>query len=133
MQIRNYGGFDTSLQGFKAILGSYLRLVPDKPRDNQGGWFPNPVNETGQHSNSLIHWRPWLQKGCPYYSWTAIGGGEVRKARQESNDNQEELGEHPAASLQLSPAQPAARPQPSNPVIDNLASYNMGGGPTGSQ
>ena len=62
MQIRNYGGFDTSLQGFKSILGPYIRVVPDKPRDNQGGWFPNPVNEAGQYSNSLTHWRPWLQK-----------------------------------------------------------------------
>ena len=57
---------------------------------------------------------------------TVIGGGEVRKARQGSNDNREELGEHPASNPQLSPAQPTARPQHSNPVIDNLASYNMG-------
>ena len=148
MQFRNYGGFDTSLQGFKSILGSYLRLVPDKPRDNQGGWFPNPVNEAGQHSNSLTHWRPWLQKRCPYYSWTGsrptqitdhimitdqrvtdhtvTGRGEVRKARQGSNDNWEELGEHPASNPQLSPAQPTAQPRPSNPVRDNLASYNLG-------
>ena len=120
MQIHNYGGFNTSLQGFKAILGSYLRLVPDKPRDNQGGWFPNPVNETGQHSNSLTHWRPWLQKRCPYYSWTATGG--VRKASQESNDNQEEPGEQPAASLQ-----PSLQPSlwPSNPAIDTES--NLGG------
>ena len=57
---------------------------------------------------------------------TVTRGGEVRKARKGSNDNGEELGEHPASSPQLSPAQPTAQPQPSNPVIDNLASYNMG-------
>ena len=91
MQVRNYGGPDTSLQGFKSILGSYLRLVPDKPRDNQGGWFPNPVNEVGQFSNSLTHWRPWLQRSCPYYGWTATGEG--RRASQESDDNQEKSGE----------------------------------------
>ena len=56
-------------------------------------------------------------------------GGEVRKARKGSNDNREELGEHPASNPQLSPAQPTAQPRPSNPVTDNLASYNMGGWP----
>ena len=56
-------------------------------------------------------------------------GGEVRKARKGSNDNREELGEHPASNPQLNPAQPTAQPRPSNPVRDNLASYNMGGWP----
>ena len=73
-----WGREDTSLQGFKSILGSYLRLVPDKPRDNPGGWFPNPVNETGQYSNSLTHWRPWLQKKCPYYNWMGVGPTQTR-------------------------------------------------------
>ena len=116
MQIHNYRGYGTSLQGFKAILGSYLRLVPDKPRDNQEGWFPNLVNEVGQYSNSLTHWRPWLQKHCPYYSWTATG--EVRKASKESDDNQERLGEQSTASLQPSL-------QPSNPATDTES--NLGG------
>ena len=98
MQVHDYGGPDTSLQGFKSILGSYLRLVPDKPRDNQGGWFPNPVNEVGQFSNSLTHWRPWLQRSCPYYGWTATGEG--RRASQESDDNQEKSGEQIVTSLQ---------------------------------
>ena len=56
-------------------------------------------------------------------------GGEVRRAGKGSNDNWEVLGEHPASNPQLNPAQPAAQSQPSNPVRDNLASYNMGGWP----
>ena len=86
MTVRNYGGADTSLQGFKSLLGQYLRLVPDKPRDNPGGWFPNPVNEMGQFSNSLAHWRPWLQKKCPYYNWVGTGltqAGANTETREE--------------------------------------------------
>ena len=86
MTVRNYGGADTSLQGFKSLLGQYLRLVPDKPRDNPGGWFPNPVNEMGQFSNSLAHWRPWLQKKCPYYNWVGTGltqAGTNTETREE--------------------------------------------------
>ena len=55
MSVRNYGGPGTSLNGFKGVLGRYLKLVPDKPRDLSGGWMPNPTNSAGIHSNSLVH------------------------------------------------------------------------------
>ena len=40
MNIRNYGGADTSLDGFKAVLGHYLNMIPDKSRDIKGVWYP---------------------------------------------------------------------------------------------
>ena len=78
--IRNYGGPGTSIDGFKRILGRYLEEVPDKPRDLSGGWMPNPIAPSGLHSNSLVDWRPFLQRNNPYYNWA----GEGKQGKQDS-------------------------------------------------
>ena len=84
MSVRNYGGPGTSLNGFKGVLGRYLKLVPDKPRDLSGGWMPNPTNSAGIHSNSLVHWRHFLQHINPYYNWA--GEGRVESSSKDSRD-----------------------------------------------
>ena len=64
--IRNYRTADGgTLEGFKRSLGLYLSCIPDLPRDQAGGWMPDPKDSKGRHSNSLYHWRPHLQKIFP--------------------------------------------------------------------
>ena len=61
--IRDYRTADGgTLDGFKKILGTYIEAIPDLPRDQAGGWMPNPTDNHGRNSNSLQHWRPYLQK-----------------------------------------------------------------------
>ena len=61
--IRNYRTADGGmLEGFKRTLGHYLKAIPDLPRDPAGGWWPDPTDHQGRNSNSLHHWRPYLQK-----------------------------------------------------------------------
>ena len=86
MSLRNYDGPGTSLNRFKEVLGRYLKQVPDKPRDLSGGWMPNPTNNAGIHSNSLVHWRPLLQPINPYFNWVGEG-------RRESKDSQDQARE----------------------------------------
>ena len=64
--IRNYRTADGgTLEGFKRTLGNYLQAIPDLPRDPGGGWMPDPTDQSGYSSNSLHHWRPFLQKNYP--------------------------------------------------------------------
>ena len=67
MSIRIYGSGDTSMNGFKAVMGVYLRMMPDKPRDVTGGWYPNPTDTKGHFSNSLMFWSKLLQQSNSYY------------------------------------------------------------------
>ena len=70
LQIRNYGGSDTLGEGFKAVLRTYLNVVPDMPRDLSAEWYPNPLDANGHHSNSLVHWRMFLNQTNQEYEWT---------------------------------------------------------------
>ena len=64
--IRNYRTADGgTLEGFKRTLGTYIDSIPDLPRDPAGGWMPDPTDNLGGNSNSLHHWRPFLQKNYP--------------------------------------------------------------------
>ena len=38
----------------QVLSGWYLGMIPDKPRDAKGGWYPNPVDTKGHFSNSLV-------------------------------------------------------------------------------
>ena len=61
--IRDYRTADGgTLDGFKRLLGTYIDAIPDLPRDPAGGWWPDPKDSHGRNSNSLYHWRPFLQK-----------------------------------------------------------------------
>ena len=63
-------GVGMSLEGFKVTLGNYLNKVPDRPRDVSSGWMPAAVDQvTGHNSNSIIHWRIFLNKTNPEYEW----------------------------------------------------------------
>ena len=50
------------MDGFKKLLGTYIDTIPDLPHDPAGGWWPDPTDNHGRNSNSLYHWRPFLQK-----------------------------------------------------------------------
>ena len=64
--IRNYRTADGgTLEGFKRTLGTYIDSIPDLPRDPACGWMPDPTDNLGRKSNSLHHWRPFLQKNDP--------------------------------------------------------------------
>ena len=66
--IRNHIGGDVNR--FKAILNKYLFVVLDKPRDAGSGYYPlltDPIKHT--QSNSLLHWRQYLEKMFPSYNW----------------------------------------------------------------
>ena len=68
--VRDYGGGGCTLTEFKSYLDSYLSRVPDQPRDSLGGFLPAAVDiHTGDKSNSLVHWRPLLQKLDNTYNW----------------------------------------------------------------
>ena len=65
--VRNFEG--TSL-GFKNTLTEYLKLVPDHPRSHHTGYMPAATDITTQcKSNSLVHWRAFLEKHSPKYTW----------------------------------------------------------------
>lgn len=69
-ELRDYGGAGTTPTGFKSMLDTYLELVPDQPRDLVGGHLPAAVDiNTGVNSNSLVHWRSFLQSRNPQYTW----------------------------------------------------------------
>ena len=64
--IRNYRTADGgTLEGFKRTLGTYIDCSPNLPRDQAGGWMPDPTDNLGRHSNSQHHWRPFLKKNHP--------------------------------------------------------------------
>ena len=64
--IRDYRTADGgTLEGFERLLGTYIDAIPDLPRDPAGGWWPDPTDSLGRSSNSLYHWRPFLQKTQP--------------------------------------------------------------------
>ena len=64
--IRDYRTADGgTLEGFKRSLGAYLQCIPDLPRDQAGGWMPDPKDSKDRHSNSLYHWRPYIQRNFP--------------------------------------------------------------------
>ena len=65
-KLRNYRTAEgRTLEGFKRTLGNYLNAIPDLPRDPSRGWMPDPTDHQGRSSNSLHHWRPYLQKNFP--------------------------------------------------------------------
>ena len=64
--IRDYRTADGgTLEGFKRSLGAYLQCIPDLPRDQAGGSMPDPKDSRDRHSNSLYHWRPYIQRNFP--------------------------------------------------------------------
>ena len=66
--VRNHVGGDVN--GFKTVLNSYLSVVPDNPRDVGSGHYPlptDPIKHTP--SNSLIHWRTYLERMFPKNRW----------------------------------------------------------------
>ena len=66
--VRNHVGGDVN--GFKTVLNTFLSVVPDQPRDAGSGYYPlvtDPTKHTP--SNSLIHWRQYLEKMFPKYNW----------------------------------------------------------------
>ena len=94
--VRNHVGGDVN--GFKTVLNSYLSVVPNNPRDVGSGSYSLPT-DPNKHtkSNSLIHWRTYLEKKFPKYRWnwaeihssksenpyTILRKYEIRKAREE--------------------------------------------------
>ena len=69
-EVRDFGGADTTVNQFKAVLDDYLSKVPDQPRDLVNGFLPAATDpNTGQISNSIEHWRKFLQKSNPEYNW----------------------------------------------------------------
>ena len=69
--LRDYSGEKATLNGFKNQLDSFLKLVPDRPRDTSGGWFPAAIDQTtGLNSNSLVHWMIYLRKTNPEFQWS---------------------------------------------------------------
>ena len=65
--VRNFEG---SNLGFKNTLTEYLSLVPDHPRTIRTGYMPAPTDTNSQcKSNSLLHWRTYLERSCPKYKW----------------------------------------------------------------
>ena len=66
--VRNHVGGDVN--GFKTTLNSYLWLIPDNPRDVGTGSYPAPTDPVkNTKSNSIIHWRTYLEKEFPTYNW----------------------------------------------------------------
>ena len=67
--IREYTGPSSSL---KSHLQTYLDEVPDQPRGKSGHNLPQGViPESGVRSNSLVYWRPFLEKTWKHYPWNA--------------------------------------------------------------
>ena len=65
--VREYNGPSTSL---KQHLQIYLSDVPDMPRGKSGLNLPQAVIPgSGIRSNSLTHWRNFLEKEWPNYPW----------------------------------------------------------------
>ena len=65
--VRNYEG---STLGFKNILTSYIKKVPDKQRSQHTGIMPAATDQVAHiKSNSLVHWRTFLEKHSPNYQW----------------------------------------------------------------
>ena len=96
--IRNYRTADGgTLEGFKRTLGTYIDTIPDLPRDPAGGWMPDPTDSLGRSSNSLHHWRPFLQKNQPSklknldLIVSFQSGGVPGGALQDARPNQEGL------------------------------------------
>ena len=57
-----------STLSFKTVLNAYLRRVPNQPRDINTGWMPAATNQTNHtKSNSLIHWRTYLERNVPNF------------------------------------------------------------------
>ena len=66
--IRNHVGGEVN--DFKKILNSYLRLIPDNPRDVGTGSYPAPTDIVkNTRSNSIIHWRVYLERKFPNFDW----------------------------------------------------------------
>ena len=67
--IREYQGPSSSIKNYLQI---YLSEVPDQPRGKSGLHLPQGViPETGVRSNSLIHWRTFLERTWQDYPWNA--------------------------------------------------------------
>ena len=87
------------LEGFKRTLGHYLKAIPDLPRDPAGGWWPDPTDHQGRNSNSLHHWRPYLQKNHPSkikgldLIVANLSGGVPGGSSQDAGPHQDGLGD----------------------------------------
>ena len=54
----------------KKTLNSYLQFIPDNPLDVGTGSYPLPTDPVkNTQSNSIIHWRTYLEKKFPKYNW----------------------------------------------------------------
>ena len=59
-----------TVERFKVQLNRYLAVVPDRPRDVTGGYYPDPYDPDVQTpSNSLIHWGTYLRELRPWWDW----------------------------------------------------------------
>ena len=59
-----------SLDVFKNRLNKFLRWMPDHPRDQSSGCFPQAYDGIKQTpSNSIIHWRFLMEREYPKYCW----------------------------------------------------------------
>ena len=59
-----------TVERFKTQLNRYLSVVPDRPRDVSGGYYPDPYDPDVQTpSNSLIHWGAYLRELRPGWDW----------------------------------------------------------------
>ena len=85
-------------EGFKRTLRHYLDAILDLPRDPAGGWMPDPMDHQGRSSNSLHHWRPFLQKNFPSkvknldLIVSIQSGGVPGGASQDAGPHQDSLG-----------------------------------------
>ena len=60
----------SNVEKFKQTLNRYLSVVPDRPRDASGGYYPDPYDQIGQtYSNSLVHWGVLLREIRPEWDW----------------------------------------------------------------
>ena len=114
--IRNYRTADGgTLEEFKRTLGNYLRAIPDLPRD-PGGWMQDPPDQSGHSSNSLHHWRPFLQKNFPSKIKDidliiSIQSGVPGGASQDTGLHQDALEDAPwTPTLTIGPSHPRTAP-----------------------
>ena len=123
--IRDYRTADGgTLNGFKRLLGTYIDAIPDLPRDPAGGWMPNPTDNHGRSSNSLYHWRPFLQKtqGASFKQLEVIVSSQPGAAQgdvqpeedhlQEDQDGDQRTSTGVTRTTELRESPPVSTPEP---------------------
>ena len=112
------------MNGFKRLLGTYIDAIPDLPHDPAGGWMPNPTDNHGRSSNSLYHWRPFLQKtqGASFKQLEVIvssqpgaAQGDIRPEEdhlQEDQDGDQRTSTGVTRTAELRESPPVSTPEP---------------------